>query len=53
MKKQYQSPAIEVVKFEYRDQVVAASYCQTASFKNWDAQSQGYCSEDHETTPLK
>ncbi len=27
MKKKYEVPAAEVVKFEYRDQVVAASGC--------------------------
>ena len=27
MKKTYETPSIEVVKFQYRDQVVAASGC--------------------------
>lgn len=27
MKKNYQAPEVEVVKFEYKDQVVAASGC--------------------------
>lgn len=29
MKKQYETPEIEVVKFQYNDQVVAASGCPT------------------------
>ena len=28
MKKAYESPSIEVVKFQYRDQVVVASGCK-------------------------
>ena len=51
MKKNYEAPALEVVKFEYRDQVVVASGCSSAQFKNWDAGGQGYCDTDHETTP--
>ena len=27
MKKNYETPSVEVVKFQYRDQVVAASGC--------------------------
>ncbi len=29
MKKAYETPSVEVVKFEYRDQVVAQSGCTT------------------------
>lgn len=29
MKKVYETPSVEVVKFEYKDQVVAQSGCQT------------------------
>ena len=29
MKKNYEKPTVEVVKFQYRDQVVAASNCFT------------------------
>ena len=29
MKKMYETPEVEVVKFQYRDQVVAASGCQS------------------------
>ena len=53
MKKSYETPAVEVVKFEYRDQVVAASYCGSADYKNWDTGSVGYCDSDHSTTPNK
>ncbi len=28
MKKAYETPSVEVVKFQYKDQVVAASGCQ-------------------------
>ena len=30
MKKMYETPEVEVVKFQYRDQVVAASGCVSA-----------------------
>ena len=30
MKKMYETPEVEVVKFQYRDQVVAASGCGVA-----------------------
>ena len=33
MKKTYETPTVEVVKFQYRDQVVAASGC-TGVWKN-------------------
>ena len=29
MKKMYETPEVEVVKFQYRDQVVAASGCES------------------------
>ncbi len=29
MKKAYETPSVEVVKFQYKDQVVATSGCQT------------------------
>lgn len=51
MKKNYETPAVEVVKFEYRDQVVAASNCDSADYKNYDTGHVGYCDSDHETTP--
>lgn len=31
MKKQYETPSVEIVKFQYSDQVVAASGCDTTS----------------------
>lgn len=31
MKKQYETPSVEVVKFQYSDQVVAASGCEITS----------------------
>ena len=37
MKKNYEKPTVEVVKFQYRDQVVAASgYCK-CGFSHTDA----------------
>ncbi len=34
MKKVYETPSVEVVKFEYKDQVVAQSGCQKQWTKN-------------------
>lgn len=43
MKKAYEAPVIEPVKFEYRDQVVAAS--GTGTFMREGRPSVGYCEE--------
>ena len=40
MKKTYETPSIEVVKFQYRDQVVAASMPQAL---NYDPNRVGEC----------
>lgn len=37
MKKTYETPSVEVVKFQYRDQVVAASGCIVSGEYSHDA----------------
>ena len=46
MKKTYETPSIEVVKFQYRDQVVAASGCGSVYINEGEYQG-GSCT----TTP--
>lgn len=41
MKKNYETPNVEIVKFQYRDQVVAASGNTCISV--WMNQGDGYC----------
>ena len=45
MKKSYQSPSVDVVMFEYRDQVVVASGCDTIGGRT------GYLSEGCKEDP--
>ena len=45
MKKTYETPSIEVVKFQYRDQVVAASMPQAL---NYDPSDIGECTHREE-----
>lgn len=47
MKKFYETPGVEVVKFQYRDQVVAASGACTKVWINIGTQEQGHCAEDN------
>lgn len=50
MKKMYETPEVEVVKFQYRDQVVAASgYCIVVRVYN----TMGHCDESSNPTPNK
>lgn len=39
MKKQYESPSVEIVEFQYSDQIVAASGCEITSGHT----GHGYC----------
>ena len=43
MKKNYETPSVEVVKFLYKDQVVAASGCDTIWINEKD--SSGQCNK--------
>lgn len=45
MKKAYETPSAEVVKFQYRDQVVAASGASTCNkvWINQGTKDEGYC----------
>ena len=49
MKKTYESPRAEVVKFEYKDQVVVASGCSTIGGNT----GFGRCDKDPYGNPLK
>ena len=44
MKKMYETPEVEVVKFQYRDQVVAASVT-TSCVSAWVNIGEGSCTE--------
>lgn len=46
MKKVYSTPSVEVVKFQYRDQVVAAS---SACISVWSNRGLGKCTEGDPT----
>lgn len=52
MKKTYEAPSMEVVKFQYRDQVVVASGNVTTGctlvWYNYDTNSSATCSTDEE-----
>ncbi len=48
MKKKYEAPVAEAVKFEYRDQVVAASGC-TYVHKLVDKDGDGICDDQTPT----
>lgn len=41
MKKNYEKPTVEVVKFQYRDQVVAASFCTVSHILTGSNQCEG------------
>lgn len=41
MKKSYETPSVEVVKFQYRDQVVVASGCISTWIKDGGSQCEG------------
>lgn len=43
MKKFYETPSIELVKFQYRDQVVAASGSCNKVWVNIGTQEEGHC----------
>lgn len=47
MKKVYSTPSVEVVKFQYRDQVVAASGGCTKVWINQDLQGQNRCTDNN------
>jgi hypothetical protein len=51
MKKTYETPSVEVVKFQYRDQVVAASSCN-AHYENIGPQN-GECENSQLVGNLK
>lgn len=46
MKKTYEKPTVETVKFQYRDQVVVASGGHTCIIKWTDAKDSGNCYPD-------
>lgn len=46
MKKTYETPSVEVVKFQYRDQVVAAS--GTNCKEHYENTGYGACPEDEQ-----
>ena len=48
MKKEYAAPSVEVVEFEYRDQVVAQSTC-TAQVVNVGSNESQTCTSGWET----
>lgn len=49
MKRVYETPSVEVVKFQYRDQVAAASGAScTMVWSNQAPNGEGYCAEGNE-----
>lgn len=51
MKKNYEKPTVEVVKFQYRDQVVVASSGGTAKCEHhWLNETSGYCDSKYDHT---
>ena len=49
MKKTYETPSIEVVKFQYRDQVVVASGCIVSG--NWSHETDNSsCNSDNSSS---
>lgn len=48
MKRVHETPSVEVVKFQYRDQVAAASGAScTKGWINVAPNQEGYCAEDN------
>ena len=47
MKKTYETPSVEVVKFQYRDQVVVASGC-LPEYKRFDNDGDKVCDTEGE-----
>ncbi len=51
MKKTYETPTVDVVKFEYKDQVVAASGSScTIEYRREGSSGTEYCTDE---TPIK
>lgn len=48
MKKTYETPSVEIVKFQYRDQVVAASGASNTCISVWVNQGGNSCVEGNQ-----
>ena len=48
MKKTYETPSIEVVKFQYRDQVVVASGANPSCVSKWENEGLTGCPKDEQ-----
>lgn len=47
MKKKYEKPTVEAVKFQYRDQVVATSLAPCGHYTNYDIAKPGCVDSGH------